>query len=156
MSQDIDSTDGIIHKLLKLDGLAVYWNTNDGKSLGGMGDTQASIRAFMKLIAKSGESPKQDLQYILKPVSGTGRLVLRKNYEPGSPKYDAEMEFESLGFELDDEQYTTGVSLASSFESYIRSSKVFFVGLSLYSTRNSGRQGQSHQRLIRKHGFCLQ
>jgi vacuolar protein sorting-associated protein 13A/C len=126
MSQDVDNAGGIIHKLLKLDGLAVYWNTNDGKSLGGMGDTQASIKAFMNLITKAGETPK-DLQYILKPVSGTGRLVLRKNYEPGSPKYDAEMEFESLGFELDDEQYTTGISLASSFEMYIRSSKVCFI-----------------------------
>jgi vacuolar protein sorting-associated protein 13A/C len=90
----------------------------------------------MSLITRTGETPRQ-LQYILKPVSGIGRLVLRKNFQPGSPQYDAEMEFESLGFELDDEQYTTGISLASSFEMYIRSSKVYNLDTHLDSTRNS-------------------
>jgi vacuolar protein sorting-associated protein 13A/C len=95
----LDSQDGIIHKLLRLDGLAIYWNTNDGESLGGMQDTQASIQAFMSLITHTGEKARK-LQYILKPVSGIGRLVLRKTFQVGSPQYDAEMEFESLGFEL--------------------------------------------------------
>jgi vacuolar protein sorting-associated protein 13A/C len=91
-----------------------------------MEDIKSSIKAFMSLITHTGETPCQ-LQYILKPVSGLGRLILRKNYEPGSPKYDAEMEFEELGFELDDEQFSTGISLASSFEMYIRSSKVYIL-----------------------------
>ena len=51
-------------------------------------------------------------------------MTLRKVYSPGVANTLSELEFDDLGFELDDEQYKTGISLLNTFEMYIRSSKV--------------------------------
>ncbi|RKO88856.1 N-terminal region of Chorein, a TM vesicle-mediated sorter-domain-containing protein, partial [Blyttiomyces helicus] len=61
---------GRIHKLLSLDSLAVYWNTNS-VSLAGKSPAE-SIRVFSSLIA-SGKRVPPEHQYILKPVSGSGK-----------------------------------------------------------------------------------
>ncbi|RUS17357.1 N-terminal region of Chorein, a TM vesicle-mediated sorter-domain-containing protein [Endogone sp. FLAS-F59071] len=60
-----------IHKLATLKSMAVYWNT-DSRSLAGL-PLKEAIRTFNELIATQSQVPEEH-QYILKPVSGIGRV----------------------------------------------------------------------------------
>lgn len=110
-----NSGDGI-HKLARLESLSVYWDT-DSDSLAGHEISEAQ-KKFNALIARSDSTP--DHQYILKPVSGAGRLVMRKKMTPEVPKMDAQLLFEELGFAIDDEQYRDVISVADLFHFYTR------------------------------------
>ncbi|KAJ3052099.1 hypothetical protein HK097_006900 [Rhizophlyctis rosea] len=108
---------GVIYKLLRLGSLAVYWNT-DAVSLAGKPHTDAQT-AFMQRIA-SGEKLPPDLQYILKPVSGDGKIKSFKSYIPGKARTSAVLNFDELGFVLDDEQYSSLFALLGAFSYLVR------------------------------------
>lgn len=111
-----NSAEGI-HKLARLESLSLYWDT-DSISLAGMNDFDASKEKFDQLIPKEGQSPSH--QYILKPVSGAGRLVVRRKMTSETAKMDAQLLFDELGFALDDEQYRDVISVADLFHFYTR------------------------------------
>ncbi|KAN0063379.1 Vacuolar protein sorting-associated protein 13 [Thecaphora frezii] len=110
-----NSAEGI-HKLARLESLAVYWDT-DSDSLAGYEVAEAQ-KKFSALIAREGHS--RDHQFILKPVSGAGRLIMRRKMTSDVPKLDAQLLFEELGFALDDEQYRDVISVADLFHFYTR------------------------------------
>ncbi|PWN54382.1 hypothetical protein IE53DRAFT_157097 [Violaceomyces palustris] len=110
-----NSAEGI-HKLAKLESLAIYWDT-DSASLAGH-DISVAQEKFSALIARDGHAP--DHQFILKPVSGAGRLIVRRKMTPEIAKMDAQLLFEELGFALDDEQYRDIISVADLFHFYTR------------------------------------
>ncbi|KAJ3092913.1 hypothetical protein HK102_000456 [Quaeritorhiza haematococci] len=110
---------GVIHKLLKLGSLAVYWNT-DAISLASKGSHADWVASFTRLIATNTSIPS-DNQYILQPVSGVGKLRLSKTYKPNQPRYFGLLEFDHLGFELDDRQYASLFALLGAFDMYVRS-----------------------------------
>jgi vacuolar protein sorting-associated protein 13A/C len=110
-----NSTDGI-HKLARLESLSLYWDT-DSVSLAGF-DPTTSQKKFSELIPRDGQDPSH--QYILKPVSGAGRLVMRRKMTPEVAKMDAQLLFDELGFALDDEQYRDVISVADLFHFYTR------------------------------------
>ncbi|KAF8984234.1 hypothetical protein BGZ46_008534 [Entomortierella lignicola] len=106
-----------IHKLATLDSLAMYWNTNSG-SLAGRG-VDGALKAFVDLIAKAEHIPDEH-QYILKPVSGTGKIKLNKRYGGDVPKAGVTLNFDELGFVVDDEQYKNVLMMISLFHSFMR------------------------------------
>ncbi len=106
-----------IHKLAKLGSLAIYFDT-DSPSMAGY-STQDAIIKFNDLIAREGK-PLPKHQFILKPVSGEGRLVLNKKVDNDTPKTDAELFFDELGFVLDGDQYRDALSMVDLFHFYIR------------------------------------
>ncbi|KAI9302632.1 hypothetical protein BJ944DRAFT_290009 [Cunninghamella echinulata] len=101
-----------IHKLAKLESLSVYWNTN-ASSLAGLSQEEAS-KMYTQLIPCSNNSPK-DHQYIVKPVSGVGKVKLHKVYNNKQPKADITLLFDELAFGLDDEQYRDVLLLVDLF-----------------------------------------
>ncbi|GAA5859573.1 hypothetical protein JCM8547_006147 [Rhodosporidiobolus lusitaniae] len=107
---------GGIHKLADLDSLAIYFDT-DSTSLAGYPINEAIVK-FTDLIAREGHTP--DHQFVLKPVSGQGRLVLNKKVDATTPKTDAELLFKELGFVLDADQYRDALSMVDLFHFYIR------------------------------------
>ncbi|GJN91455.1 hypothetical protein Rhopal_004478-T1 [Rhodotorula paludigena] len=107
---------GGIHKLATLDSLAVYFDT-DSTSLAGH-DLSEAITKFTDLIAREGHTPSH--QFVLKPVSGQGRLVMNKKVDAHTPKTDAELLFKELGFVLDADQYRDALSMVDLFHFYIR------------------------------------
>ncbi|GAA5898641.1 hypothetical protein JCM6882_000886 [Rhodosporidiobolus microsporus] len=107
---------GGIHKLASLDSLAVYFDT-DSTSLAGY-PLNESIAKFTELIAREGHTPAH--QFVLKPVSGQGRLILNKKVDAHTPKTDAELFFQELGFVLDADQYRDALSMVDLFHFYIR------------------------------------
>lgn len=110
-----NSADGI-HKLARLESLAAYWDT-DAPSLAGYSVEEAQEK-FKSLIAREGNVPSH--QFILSPVSGAGRLTMRRKMTPETPKVDAELLFDQLGFALDDEQYRDIISVTDLFHFFTR------------------------------------
>lgn len=108
-----------IHKLANLDSLAVYFDT-DSSSLAGHPAEQAIVK-FNKLIAKADpDAEPVEHQYILRPVSGEGRLVLNHHVDTQTPKTDAELLFKELGFAIDEDQYRDALSMVDLFHFYTR------------------------------------
>ncbi|KAI8340848.1 hypothetical protein BC941DRAFT_227149 [Chlamydoabsidia padenii] len=106
-----------IHKLAKLESLSVYWNT-DSSSLAGLSHEEAS-QIYTDLIPTSDGSSKKH-QYIVKPVSGTGKIKLNKSYGKDNAKIDTTLLFDELAFGLDDEQYRDALLLVDLFHSNLK------------------------------------
>ncbi|SAL98237.1 hypothetical protein [Absidia glauca] len=113
----IGSLADTIHKLAKLESLSVYWNTN-ASSMAGLPHAKTSP-VYTDFIPASGTA-SFDHQYIVKPVSGTGKIKLHKSYGQDKPNYDVTLLFDELGFCLDDEQYRDALSLVDLFHSNLK------------------------------------
>ncbi|KAJ1653989.1 Vacuolar protein sorting-associated protein 13 [Dispira simplex] len=106
-----------VFKLLRMGHLAVYFNPNT-TSLAGQ-SLPDFLQSFSDLISDENRRPK-DQMYILKPVSGMGRLILNKKFTPITPKSTATFLFDQLAFVLDEIQYKDLLLLVSSFDYSIR------------------------------------
>lgn len=109
------------HKLAKLGSLAIYWNTDaEHFRAGAKAKTQEEIiEAFKGLIASDGHIPSGH-QFVLKPVSGEGRIEMSKTDKPDKPKMKAHMSFDEIGFILDEDQYRDVLMMVDLFHFYIR------------------------------------
>ncbi|KAF8168100.1 vacuolar protein sorting-associated protein 13 [Crassisporium funariophilum] len=112
----IESTAGAIHKLAKLQSLAVYFDT-DSQSMAGL-PTMDSIKKFCSMISH-GDDDEQH-QYILKPVSGEGKIIVNHNVDRQTPRFDVQLSFEEIGIALDDDQYRDVISLVDMYHVYLR------------------------------------
>ncbi|KAF9652010.1 vacuolar protein sorting-associated protein 13 [Thelephora ganbajun] len=112
----IDSTAGAVHKLASLQSLAVYFDT-DSASMAGLPYTEA-VQKFNGLISKDANS--SDHQFILKPVTGDGRIVMHSTISKDVPKFDIELLFDEIGVLLDDNQYRDAISLVDMYHFYTR------------------------------------
>jgi len=99
----------------------VYWNTNT-RSLAGQSADEA-LKSFVGLIAKAEYVPDEH-QYMLKPVSGTGKIKINKRYGGNVPKAGVSLDFDELGFVVDDEQYKSVLMLVALFHSFMRQHEV--------------------------------
>ncbi|KAI8644804.1 hypothetical protein BD408DRAFT_104972 [Parasitella parasitica] len=113
----ISETVNTIHKLATLESLSVYWDTN-APTLSQSEDHAA----FKDLIATKYHVPNEH-QYILKPVSGTGRVKLFKHFGGDVPKIDANLLFDELSFAVDNEQYRDTILMIDLFHSYLKKQK---------------------------------
>ncbi|KAJ3171453.1 hypothetical protein HDU88_007532 [Geranomyces variabilis] len=110
----------IIHKVIKLASLSMYFNTH---STTFSAKTPEEFMAnFQKSIA-TAENVPEGYQYILKPVSGNAKVITHKHQPAEGPRHNASLEFNELAFVLDKEQFTNSVSLLGAFSSYLRSQK---------------------------------
>lgn len=105
-----------VHKLATLSSLAVYFDT-DAPSIAELSASESS-KTFKDLIATNDHEPTH--QFVLKPVSGEGRLVLNHRPKADTPKTDAELLFEELGFVVDEDQYRDLLSMVDLFHFYTR------------------------------------
>ncbi|KAK9485881.1 hypothetical protein V1527DRAFT_94643 [Lipomyces starkeyi] len=109
------------HKLSKLENLAVYWNT-DSEMISEQPQLQSILDAFSRLIPhdkiSSGKPPPH--QYVLKPVSGQGRITIHKGSVSSIANSKAELFFDELGFVLDEFQYRDALMMVDLFHFYIR------------------------------------
>ncbi|CCF60631.1 hypothetical protein KAFR_0L00240 [Kazachstania africana CBS 2517] len=97
----IEITQTITHKLLTLKSFSLYWNTNSDSFLDETVPQAALIKRFKRYIESA-----DNIQYILCPISGLGRLSINKL---GTTENQAHVEldvlFEEFGIELDDIEY---------------------------------------------------
>ncbi|KAG2213335.1 hypothetical protein INT46_007194 [Mucor plumbeus] len=116
----ISNPTNTINKLATLESLSVYWNT-DSRSLAGMHHEEAA-QVYTDLIPNASNSPREH-QYILKPVSGAGKVKLNKNYGGDIPKTDVTMLFDELAFGLDDHQYRDAILMIDLFHANLKKQK---------------------------------
>ncbi|KAL7273138.1 Vacuolar protein sorting-associated protein 13 [Rhizina undulata] len=115
----IQNNAAVTHKLARLGSLAIYWNT-DSEHFGGGSKTPAEIiKAFENLIATREYHPSIH-QFVLKPVSGFGRIELNKTMRLDIPRIKAQMLFDEIGFVLDEDQYRDALMMVDLFHFYIR------------------------------------
>ncbi|MBW0469311.1 hypothetical protein O181_009026, partial [Austropuccinia psidii MF-1] len=112
-----------VHKLTSLDSLAIYFNT-DSISLSHLAPEQFQKR-FTEMISRSENSDSEastlpDHQYILKPVSGEGKLVLRKHPTKDLAKINYQLTLSELAFLIDADQYRDALSCLDLFHFYTR------------------------------------
>ncbi|KAF8509808.1 vacuolar protein sorting-associated protein 13 [Gautieria morchelliformis] len=105
-----------IHKLARLESLAVYFDT-DSPSISGL-PVEEAIEKFTSLISSDGHTPEH--QFILKPVTGEGRITLNKAVNEKTPKTNIQLLFDEIGFALDDHQYRDVISLVDMYHFYLR------------------------------------
>ncbi len=86
-----------VNKVMKLDSFAVYWNAAD-ESMQSLADDEL----FDRLRANIGS---QANNYVVSPVSGSGRATIRKRFEEGLPKTWLSLVFESFKLDIDEAQY---------------------------------------------------
>ncbi|ELU43058.1 vacuolar protein sorting-associated protein vps13 [Rhizoctonia solani AG-1 IA] len=119
----IQDTRAGVHKLAKLESLSVYFNT-DMTSMAGLPFAEAMPK-FNAGIAHRGK-PQPDHQFILKPVTGEGRVStqpsmpvyqLNANY---TAKNDVQILFDEIGFVVDDNQYRDAISMVDMYHFYLR------------------------------------
>lgn len=103
----IEGSSKTVHKLAKLEYLAGYFDT-DAQSMSGQ-SYETAVEQFTSMIAREGAP--QDHQFILKPVSGEGRVVLRNNATRDTPRFDIQLVFPEIGVLLDDHQFKDIISL---------------------------------------------
>ncbi|KAK9707772.1 Vacuolar protein sorting-associated protein 13, partial [Basidiobolus ranarum] len=116
----IDQQTNTIHKLLKLGSMAIYWNT-ETISLAGK-SYEEFVEQFTQMISTDANR-FEGHQFILKPVTGVGRIRVNKKFGVDTPKIAAGLLFEEFGFVFDDEQYRDMLLLANLFEYSMRQKK---------------------------------
>lgn len=112
----IQDSSAVTHKLTTLSSLSVYWNT-DSESVKDM--SPADLLAFMSSVPGFKEHAAESFQYILRPVSGVGRITMNKDPSEG-PKTKAQLLFDELGFVFDSDQYRDVLWVAELYRIYMR------------------------------------
>lgn len=112
-----NSVDGV-HKLANLDGLSIYFDTDANSIYRGPDNKRDMLTSFMKQIASKDNVVNH--QYVLKPVSGEARTILRKKHSQEKPKMDTQVFFDEIGFILDDDQYRDALSMVDLFHFHTR------------------------------------
>lgn len=118
----ISITQAFTHKLLTLKSLSVYMVTESESIF--REDQDQMLRDFLQYIYRSEKDDGMNQQFLLKPVTGKGRLTIHK---PGAtekaPHVKAELFFEEFGIHLDLQQYTDVLWTASKFHWYMKTYK---------------------------------
>ncbi|KAF9453814.1 vacuolar protein sorting-associated protein 13 [Macrolepiota fuliginosa MF-IS2] len=112
----IESMAGSIHKLSKLESLALYFDTDSG-SMAGLPPAEA-LQKFTAMITHGPESTNH--QFILKPVSGEGRVIVNHRIDSHTPRFDIQLLFDEIGVALDRDQYRDVLSLLDMYHVYLR------------------------------------
>lgn len=121
----IKSTSGTTNKLVDLNSLAFYWNTDTalfgtGKGGGIGGEAQKSDHDTIIEKFRDSFNTSEAQQYMLKPISGRAAVELDKSGKIETPKIKARLLFQELGFVLDEDQYRDGLMLIDLFHYFIR------------------------------------
>lgn len=88
-----------------------------------------AIKKFSDLISQGDHIPSH--QFILKPVSGEGRVVMNHKLDKDTPRFDVQLQFDEIGVALDDNQYRDAISLVDMYHVYTRQHQVCFLVLPL-------------------------
>lgn len=114
----------LTHKLLTLKSLCCYWNTETSSIY--TEDHEKLLEKFKNsIIDQENLSQYEEFtQFILRPVSGTGRLTVNKlGSTETQPHLKTELFFEEWSVDLDSDQYRDALWTASKFHWYRKTHK---------------------------------
>ncbi|KAK6198690.1 vacuolar sorting [Scheffersomyces amazonensis] len=115
-------TQQLTRKLLTLQSLSCYMTT-DASSIFTT-DHEELLARFQSSLENNNNDSSIQLQYLLKPVSGSGKVTIHKaGTTEKYPHIKADLFFEEFGLELDSQQYHDLLWSASKFHWYIKTYK---------------------------------
>eukprot|EP01117_Protostelium_nocturnum_P009173 TRINITY_DN3284_c0_g1_i3.p1 TRINITY_DN3284_c0_g1~~TRINITY_DN3284_c0_g1_i3.p1 ORF type:complete len:3093 (+),score=888.87 TRINITY_DN3284_c0_g1_i3:80-9358(+) len=110
----------IIHKLISLRNLSVYWDTKEPFLK--FKNSQELGELLKKLIPTDQEKPSHT--YVMKPVSGELKLILNKNNANlDVPQIQADFSFPEIGLAFEQQQYRNFTDLIQTFSLYSKGIK---------------------------------
>ncbi|KAI9034346.1 hypothetical protein DFJ74DRAFT_600747 [Hyaloraphidium curvatum] len=109
------STDDVTYKLLELRSLAAYFNTDTEMWAGSFASLDEFLAAFKRNIATASNMPSH--QYVLRPVSGTGKASRDGAVVRGNPNV-GDFEFNEFALVLDNNQYSSVMLLLGGFTAF--------------------------------------
>ncbi|KAF8640890.1 hypothetical protein AX17_000538 [Amanita inopinata Kibby_2008] len=122
----IESTAGAVHKLAKLSFLALYFDT-DSSPMAGLSSAEtdrilSTMAGAIFIISQisHGQDGQTHHQFILKPVTGEGRVIINHKFDLTTPRYDVQLIFDEIGVALDNHQYRDVISLVDMYHVYLR------------------------------------
>jgi len=108
-------TQAFTRKLLTLKSLYCYMETKDPQLYSDL-DKEGQLQEF--------EAQNDHQEYLMKPVSGTGKLTIHKlGTTREHPHLDTELFFEEFGLEINEQQYEDILWTASKFRWYSKTAK---------------------------------
>jgi len=113
----------LIHKLVSLKNLALYWNPNEPPL---KFETVAEMARLLEKLISRGEKTEKSTtssnHYVLSPVNGSLKLILNKSNIPDkqNPKFTFNFEFDDIAFALEEQQYRELIHLADWFNFYAK------------------------------------
>ena len=118
----IEISGNLTHKLMKLEELAIYWNTDNNRSLL-LDSQQSNWDSFIQSV-KTDMELNHDKEYILSPVNTLGKLVVNKSgTTENMPHINLELSCETFGVRLDDYQYLDLLTIISNIRIQRQSAK---------------------------------
>ncbi|CED84268.1 Vacuolar protein sorting-associated protein [Phaffia rhodozyma] len=121
METFIHNSDKALHKMAQLSNLAIYFDTDVGSIV--KSDRALTLLNFSDLITRGDGSDMhklKDHQFILKPVTGEGRIIMNHKVDKNTPVLDCQLLFQEFGFVVDDDQYRDALSMLDLFHFYTR------------------------------------
>lgn len=98
-----------IYKLLRMDSLGTYCCTNNETAWLKCTDEEL-VELFLCGI-KSSKNLDLNSQYFVHPVSGIGKLIYVKTFDPKRPTYTLNLEFDELALNLDNYQFSSFIDI---------------------------------------------
>lgn len=118
----IENVTAISKKLLTLNSLTVYWDTEHPESV--YSDDEDEVLRKMKEIIASNSSIDSNVEYLLEPVIGQGRLTVNKvGSQENQPHYTLDLFFEQFKVGLTSLQYRDILDTLSRVEWYRKTYK---------------------------------
>lgn len=100
----IENVSSVARKLLTLNSLTVYWDTEHPESI--YCDDEEEVLKRMKDIIEINSSKDSNVEYLLEPVVGKGRLTVNKlGSQENQPHYELDLFFEQFKVVLSSLQY---------------------------------------------------
>ncbi|GMM27898.1 membrane morphogenesis protein [Martiniozyma asiatica (nom. inval.)] len=100
----IENVASISRKLMTLDSLSIYWDTENKESIYSE-DIDLTLKLLQEIVNKNSHY-ENGVEFLLEPVSGEGRLTVNKlGAQENQPHYDIDLIFEQFKVDLNALQY---------------------------------------------------
>lgn len=117
----ITITQALTHKLLVLKSFSCYMSTDSDLI---DGEAQEMLERFKSILNITSDVTAKDNQYLLRPISGQGKLTINKRgATEENPQFKTEFFFDEFGVVLDHNQYQNLLWTASKFHYYMKTQR---------------------------------
>jgi vacuolar protein sorting-associated protein 13A/C len=111
----------LLVQVARMDSLSVYVDS-DTESIARSGfDTIDMWKSFQQMISR--KDLEADHQYVVRPITGDARVILRKRPSTENAKMDVNIAFDEIGIVLEDGQWRDASGVSELFHYYQRTSQ---------------------------------
>lgn len=114
----IDIANTVTHKLINLNGLSIYWDTDSTNSLTNIADTENFKNNMRNFISSNALDQDSHVQFILQPITTNCKLKINKlGTTKKLPHITIDLVCDKFGLELNNLQYVDLLNIVSNIHS---------------------------------------